>query len=51
MKVREMQIGNCTVEFHNDYIVKTEEERQAILKHLSIIVSSSLAQKEKMETA
>lgn len=51
MKVKEMQIGNCQIEIHDDYIVQTEEEKQEILRHLSIIVSNSMARKMKEEIA
>lgn len=51
MKVKEMKIGNCQIEIHDDYIVQTEEEKKEILRHLSIIVSNSIAQKMKEEIA
>lgn len=51
MKVKEMKVGNCKIEFYDDYIVKTEKERQEILRRLSIIASNSLARKGEEETA
>lgn len=42
MKVAEYHIGNSTVEIHDDYIVKTEEERQRILERVGKIYSTYL---------
>lgn len=37
--VEEHKYGNCTVYIHDDYVVKTQEEVDAILEELGRIVS------------
>lgn len=37
--VEEYRFGNCHVYIHDDYIVKTQEEKDAIIKELERIVS------------
>ena len=56
MKVKEYKIGGTTVEIYDDYIVKTEEERQAILDRVGKIYSdyfstASMKAKETSQTA
>ncbi|EEG52891.1 hypothetical protein [Enterocloster asparagiformis] len=43
MKVREYKIGESTIEIHDDYIVKTEEERQEILSRVGKLYSDYLS--------
>ncbi len=43
MKVKEFKIGNSTVEIYDDYIVKTEEERQEILERVGKLYSDYLS--------
>ena len=41
MIVQEKKIGNTTIRIHDDYIVKTPEEVQAILDRLGQIARST----------
>ena len=51
MKVAEYQIGNGTVEIHDDNIVKTAEEREKILDRVGKIYSAYFSSREKEQTA
>lgn len=52
MKVKEYKIGGSTIEIYDDYIVKTEEEKQAILDRIGRLYSGIFAkQKQKQESA
>lgn len=41
MLVEEYKDGNCTIKIYDDYVVKTQEEVDAILKELGQIVARS----------
>ena len=43
MKIKEYKIGESTFEIHDDYIVKTEEERQEILSRVGKLYSDYLS--------
>ena len=46
MKVKEYKIGGSTIEIYDDYIVKTEEEKQEILERIGRLSSGSFAKQE-----
>lgn len=50
MKVKEYKIGGSTIEIYDDYIVKTEEEKQEILERIGRLYSGIFA-KQKQESA
>lgn len=50
MKVKEYKIGGSTIEIHDDYIAKTEKEKQEILERIGRLYSGIFA-KQKQESA
>ncbi len=48
--VKELNHGPCKIYIHDDCVVKTEEEKQAIIDRVSQIIIRGLAEKAKDET-